>query len=69
MVNAPLYGADGIILDLEDSVHPDAKDDARCLVRHALRTLPMTGAERMVRHGAETLHLFETLRTGPGHGT
>ncbi|MCU0225928.1 MAG: aldolase/citrate lyase family protein [Acidobacteria bacterium] len=49
MVNAGLYGADGVILDLEDSVHPAEKDAARLLVRNALRTIDFGGAERMVR--------------------
>jgi citrate lyase subunit beta/citryl-CoA lyase len=48
-VNAGLYHADGVILDLEDSVHPEEKDTARPLVRNALRTLDFMGAERMVR--------------------
>ena len=29
MINAGLHSADGIILDLEDSVAPDKKDEAR----------------------------------------
>jgi citrate lyase subunit beta/citryl-CoA lyase len=49
MINAGLYGADGIILDLEDSVAPDKKDEARILVRNALRQIDFRGAERMVR--------------------
>ena len=49
MINAGLYGADGIILDLEDSVAPDKKDEARILVRNALRQLDFRDAERMVR--------------------
>jgi citrate lyase subunit beta/citryl-CoA lyase len=49
MVNAGLYGADGVILDLEDSVHPAEKDAARLLVRNALCTVDFGGAERMVR--------------------
>lgn len=49
MINAGLYGADGIILDLEDSVAPDKKDEARILVRNALRQLDFREAERMVR--------------------
>jgi len=48
-VNAGLYGADAIILDLEDSVHADEKDAARLLVRNALRAIDFGGAERMVR--------------------
>jgi len=49
MMNAGLHGADAIILDLEDSVHPDEKDSARLLVRNALRTIDFKGSERMVR--------------------
>lgn len=49
MINAGLHSADGIILDLEDSVAPEKKDEARLLVRNALRQLDFYGAERMVR--------------------
>ncbi len=49
MINAGLHGAEGIILDLEDSVAPDRKDEARILVRNALRQVDFYGAERMVR--------------------
>ncbi len=49
MINAGLHSADGIILDLEDSVAPEKKDEARILVRNALRQLDFFGAERMVR--------------------
>ncbi len=49
MINAGLHSADGIILDLEDSVAPGRKDEARILVRNALRQLDFNGAERMVR--------------------
>jgi citrate lyase subunit beta/citryl-CoA lyase len=49
MINAGLHSPDGIILDLEDSVAPDRKDEARYLVRNALRSLNFYGAERMVR--------------------
>lgn len=48
-INAALYGPDGIILDLEDSVHPDEKDAARLLVRNALRAVSFLDCERMVR--------------------
>jgi citrate lyase subunit beta/citryl-CoA lyase len=48
-ISAGLYGPDGIILDLEDSVHPDAKTAARLLVRNALRCVDFRQAERMVR--------------------
>jgi len=49
MINAGLHHADGIILDLEDSVAPEKKDEARILVRNALRQVNFNGAERMVR--------------------
>jgi citrate lyase subunit beta/citryl-CoA lyase len=49
MVSAGLYGADGIILDLEDAVPPAEKDSARTLVRNALIALDWGGSERMVR--------------------
>jgi citrate lyase subunit beta/citryl-CoA lyase len=49
MVNAGLHRPDAVILDLEDSVHPDHKDAARRLVCHALRDVDFGAAERMVR--------------------
>ncbi len=49
MINAGIYGSDGIILDLEDSVAPDKKEEARYLVRNALRSVNFYGTERMVR--------------------
>jgi citrate lyase subunit beta/citryl-CoA lyase len=48
-INAALYGSDGVILDLEDSVHPSEKDGARLLVRNALRAVDFLSCERMVR--------------------
>ncbi|HET7841227.1 MAG TPA: aldolase/citrate lyase family protein [Terriglobia bacterium] len=48
-INAGLHGADAIILDLEDSVHPDQKDAARILVRNALCGVSFESCERMVR--------------------
>ncbi|MBZ5687046.1 MAG: citrate lyase ACP [Acidobacteriia bacterium] len=48
-INAALHGSDGIILDLEDSVHVGEKDAARLLVRNALRAIEFLGCERMVR--------------------
>jgi citrate lyase subunit beta / citryl-CoA lyase len=58
-VNAGLYQADGIILDLEDSVHPAEKDAARILVRNALRCVDFCGAERMVRINQLPLGLLD----------
>ena len=61
MINAGLHSADGIILDLEDSVAPEKKDEARILVRNALRQINFYGAEKMVRinqgrRGLDDLH-------------
>lgn len=49
MLNAGLHSPDGIILDLEDSVAPARKAEARFMVRNTLRALSFYGAERMVR--------------------
>lgn len=49
MINAAVHGADGLILDLEDSVSPSEKDAARLIVRNALIHLDFGGAEKMVR--------------------
>ncbi len=49
MINAGIHKPDGIILDLEDAVAPDKKDEARYLVRNALCGIDFYGAERMVR--------------------
>ncbi len=48
-INAGLRHPDGIILDLEDSVHPHEKDAARLLVRNTLRAVDFGTCERMVR--------------------
>lgn len=48
-INAALHGSDGVILDLEDSVHSREKDAARLLVRNALRGVDFGQCERMVR--------------------
>jgi citrate lyase subunit beta/citryl-CoA lyase len=49
MLNAGIHRPDGIILDLEDSVAPARKAEARLLVRNALCQVDFYGAERMVR--------------------
>ncbi len=49
MLNAGIHQPDGIILDLEDSVAPAKKAEARLLVRNALCQVDFYGAERMVR--------------------
>ena len=49
MLNAGIHKPDAVILDLEDSVAPDKKTEARLVVRNALRGINFYGAERMVR--------------------
>ncbi len=49
MLNAGIHQPQGIILDLEDSVAPPRKAEARILVRNALLAVNFHGAERMVR--------------------
>ena len=49
MLNAGIHKPFGVILDLEDSVAPNKKYEARFLVRNALRSVDFMGAERMVR--------------------
>ena len=36
LINADVYGADSLILDLEDAIAPDQKDAARILCKHAM---------------------------------
>lgn len=49
MLNAGLFGADCVILDLEDSVAPAEKDAARALVRNSLLSVGFGTTERIVR--------------------
>ncbi len=49
MINAGIHKPNGIILDLEDAVAPEKKEEASYLVRNALRAVNFYGAERMVR--------------------
>ena len=49
MINAGIHQPNGVILDLEDSVAPIKKSEARLLVRNALCQVDFYGAERMVR--------------------
>src|SRR5260370_14993145 len=48
-INASLHAPDGVILDLEDSVHRGEKDAARIRVRNTLRAVDFGRCERMVR--------------------
>ena len=64
MRNGGLFGADSVILDLEDSVSPGEKDAARILVRNTLLSIDYFDCERIVRinplsteFGAEDLEM------------
>jgi len=66
-INAGIHGPDGIILDLEDSVAPTKKHDARFLVRNALRSVNYYGSERMVRINQLPLGLVDLEYIVPHH--
>ncbi|MFP4077729.1 MAG: HpcH/HpaI aldolase/citrate lyase family protein [Bacillota bacterium] len=51
--NAEIFEADAIILDLEDAIHVDEKDEARTLVRLFLRDHPREGTPFYVRINSE----------------
>ena len=48
-INAALHGSDGVILDLEDSVHASEKDAARAAGPQRTSRRRFPGCERMVR--------------------
>jgi citrate lyase subunit beta/citryl-CoA lyase len=49
ILNAGLFGADCVVLDLEDSVPPDRKDEARLLVRKTIKEMRrLLGASEIV---------------------
>ncbi|MCB2205639.1 HpcH/HpaI aldolase/citrate lyase family protein [bacterium] len=66
-INACVHGADGLILDLEDSVASSEKDAARILVRNALRAVDFGAAERMVRINQLPLGLEDLDAIVPQH--
>ncbi|AQP54529.1 citrate (pro-3S)-lyase subunit beta [Vagococcus penaei] len=54
--DAPLYGADSIMFDLEDAVSLKEKDSARTLVHFALKTFDYSSVETVVRiNGLDTV--------------
>ncbi len=67
MINAGIYASNGIILDLEDSVAPEKKYEARFLVRNALRSVDFYGAERMVRINQLPAGLDDLIYVVPHH--
>ncbi len=61
--NAGLYGADCVILDLEDSVPITQKFDARVLVKYSLQNVDFGSSERWVRiNGIDTPYWKKDLR-------
>lgn len=57
--NCAIYGSDGVLLDLEDSISISEKDAARKLVRHALLALDFGQVERVVRINGRDTAYFE----------
>lgn len=58
-----IYGADSIMLDLEDAVAENQKDAARYSLFHALKEINYRGTERVVRiNGLDTPHWQEDIR-------
>lgn len=54
--DAPLYGADSVMFDLEDAVSLNEKDSARTLVHFALKTFDYSASETVVRiNGLDTV--------------
>ena len=61
--DAGIYGADSIMLDLEDSVSLTEKDAARMLVYEAIKTVDFGGSEIVVRvNGQDTPFYDEDVR-------
>jgi citrate lyase subunit beta/citryl-CoA lyase len=56
-------GADALLLDLEDSVPPAQKAQARARLPEAARGLAAKGAAVMLRVNSDAAHLAEDLRT------
>lgn len=59
MQNCAIYGADGVLLDLEDAISMTEKDSARKLVKHALMSVDMGRVERVVRINGRDTRYFE----------
>lgn len=64
-----IYGADSIMLDLEDAVAENQKDVARFSLFHALRSIDYRGCERVVRiNGLDTDMWREDIRCAVAGG-
>jgi citrate lyase subunit beta/citryl-CoA lyase len=57
--NAPLFGADSIIFDLEDSIAINQKDAARILVRNAIREIDFGETEVTVRINPQDTEFYK----------
>jgi citrate lyase subunit beta/citryl-CoA lyase len=65
--NAGIHNPDGLILDLEDAVAPAKKQEARYMVRNALRANDFYGAEKMVRINQGEMGLEDLEYVIPQH--
>lgn len=71
LIKDPLiYGADSLMLDLEDAVAENQKDAARFSLYHALKTVDYGDTEVIVRiNGLDTPHWREDVRVCVAAGT
>lgn len=65
ILKAGSYGPHAVILDIEDAVAVTKKDEARLLVRNALRQVDFNGVERMVRINQLPLGLKDLEQVAP----
>lgn len=69
MKDAYIYGADSIILDLEDAVAENQKDAARFSLYNALKSVDYGNCERIIRiNGLDTPHWQEDIRVSVAGG-
>ncbi len=67
--DASIYGADSIMLDLEDAVAENQKDAARFSLYHALKSVDYGDTEVIVRiNGLDTPHWKEDIRVAVAGG-
>jgi len=70
MINsAGVYGCDCLILDLEDSVSPESKEDARHLIKNALKYVDFGDSELWVRVNSDSVKEdISVIKYGMPHG-
>lgn len=62
MINAGIYGSDGVVFDLEDSIAPSEKDEARFLLEEMLPIITSDLERQGIRiHIAVRINSLETL--------